>query len=108
MDEQLLEALKAYLEPEKMWTDAEEKQLSVLLRFSGSKILNQRFPFDDTVTFVPLRYQDLQVRIAAELYAKMGAEGQTSHSENGISRVWESADIAQGLLNEIVPVAGVI
>lgn len=108
MNEQLLDTLKTYLDPDKTWTEAEEKQLAVLLRFSGSKILNQRYPFDDSVSEVPVKYEMTQVRIAAELYAKMGAEGQTSHGENGIIRAWESADVAQGLLDEIIPLAGVI
>lgn len=108
--DQLLQDLKAYLtdSPNKVWKPFEEEQLILLLRFAGTKIINQRYPFDDTVVDVPVRYQDLQVRIAAELYAKLGAEGQTSHSENGIGRVWESADVAQSLLEEITPVVGVL
>lgn len=106
--DQLLQDLKTYLDPVKVWTSEEEGQLTLLLRFSGSKILNQRYPYDDTVTDVPARYQSLQVRIAAELYAKLGAEGQTTHSENGISRAWDSADVARGLLSEITPCVGVV
>lgn len=33
----------------------------------------------------------------AEVYAKSGAEGQVSHSENGISRVYKSAWISPSL-----------
>lgn len=106
--DQLLQDLKMYLDPKKVWTPEEEGQLTLLLRFSGNKILNQRYPYDDTTVDVPARYQSLQVRIAAELYAKLGAEGQITHSENGISRAWDSADVAQGLLNEITPYVGVI
>lgn len=106
--DQLLLDLKMYLDPNRVWTAEEEGQLALLLRFSGTKILNQRYPYDDTIADVPTRYQSLQVRIAAELYAKMGAEGQTTHSENGISRAWDSADVAQGLLNEITPYVGVV
>lgn len=103
----LVTTLETYLDPRKTWTDNEVAQLDLLLRFSASKILNQRYPYDDTVTEVPERYQMLQIRIAAELYAKMGAEGETSHSSNGINRAWESSDVAKGLLEEVIPVAGV-
>lgn len=106
--EQLVADLKTYLDPEKTWSSEEDAQLSLLLRFAGSKILTQRYPYDDTVSDVPARYHDLQIRIAAELYAKLGAEGQVSHSENGISRAWDSADIARGLLDEITPFVGVV
>ena len=34
-----------------------------------------------------------------EVYGKMGAEGQSSHSENGISRVYEGAWISNKVLN---------
>lgn len=104
MDEQL-EQLKLYLDPDKVWTESEENQLSLLLRFSASKIINRRYPFDDDITEVPAKYLNLQVRIAAELFAKMGAEGQTSHSENGINRVWDDADVAKSMLAEVVPKA---
>lgn len=104
----LIEELESYLDPGKTWSDEEATQLTMLLRFAASKIIDRRYPFDDTVTEVPARYHMLQIRIAAELYAKMGAEGQTAHSENGISRTWESADVAQGLLEQIVPYVGTI
>lgn len=107
MDE-LVETLKAYLDPTKEWADSESTQLSVLLRFAASKILNHLYPYNATQTEVPARYQDLQIRIAAELYARMGAEGQTSHGENGITRAWASSDVAQGLLEEITPMAGTL
>lgn len=106
--ETLVETLKAYLDPTKEWTEPESTQLSVLLRFAASKIISHLYPFDNTQTGVPVRYQDLQVRIAAELYARMGAEGQTSHGENGITRAWASSDVAQGLLEEITPMAGTL
>ena len=54
-------------------------------------------------TFVEDRYLDLQFRIALDLYNKQGAEGQETHSENGISRTFESSWISSQLLLEVVP-----
>lgn len=54
------------------------------------------------------RYLDLQYRCAIDLYNRTGAEGQVSHSENGISRVWGAEWISKELLNEVVPMCGVI
>lgn len=54
------------------------------------------------------QYLDLQYRCAIDLYNRTGAEGQTSHSENGISRHWGAEWISQELLNEVVPMCGVI
>jgi len=80
-----------------------------LLESAKYAILSRRYPFDDfpmNDTGTPIlenRYLDLQVRIAVHLYNKMGAEGQIAHSENGISRSWESGDIPESLLNQVTP-----
>lgn len=73
--------------------------------------LSLRFPYtpdDQLPTDVERRYQDWQYRAALEIYSKSGAEGQTAHSENGISRTWDSAGISEALKREIVPKCGVI
>lgn len=85
-------------------------------------ILARRFPYrewpvrtvtaeDGTTTeetYVEPRYEDLLYRCAVDLYNKTGAEGQTAHSENGVSRTYESAWISEQLLNEVVPMVGVL
>lgn len=60
------------------------------------------------MTAVPPRYDFNQVEIAAYLVNKRGAEGETAHSENGISRSYEDGDVPPTLLREIVPFASVI
>ena len=50
--------------------------------------------------------EDTQIQIAVELFSKRGAEGQTGHSENGISRSYESADVSPSLLKRITPLVG--
>ena len=60
------------------------------------------------VTVLEPRYLDLQYRCAIDLYNRTGAEGQVSHSENGISRGWGAEWISQELLNEVVPMCGVV
>lgn len=39
---------------------------------------------------------------------KRGAEGQTSHTENGVTRQYESADVPSSMLKAITPYCGVI
>lgn len=51
------------------------------------------------------RFDTLQVEIANDLIAKIGAEGQTSHSENGINRQWASSYVSPELLRRVVPYA---
>lgn len=53
------------------------------------------------------KYNSLVVRLAICSIAKYGAEGQTSHSENGISRGYDGGSTyPKALLQEIVPLAG--
>ena len=78
------------------------------LAIAGRKIINRAYPYDDTVTEVPRRYGYLQCDIANYLLNKRGAEGQTSHSENGINRSYESADVPESMLSEVTPHVGVL
>ena len=86
------------------WSD---EVLTSYLNIAGRKIINRAYPYDDTVTEVPRRYGYLQCDIATYLLNKRGAEGQTSHSENGVSRGYESADVPESMLREVIPHAGV-
>lgn len=54
---------------------------------------------------VEKKYLSSQISIAIEIYNKRGAEGQTSHNENGISRSYEKGDISPSLLSRITPIA---
>ena len=86
---------------------ADSELLSILVEQAEGIVLNRRYPFgipEDAI--VPTVYEHIQLQIAVELFSKMGAEGQTAHGENGISRSYESADISPSLLKRIVPVCG--
>lgn len=85
-----------------------DEVLSTYLTLAGSKIIAKAYPYDATVTDVPLQYHGLQVEIAAYMLNKRGAEGQTLHTENGITRTYESADVPASLLRTITPYCGVI
>ena len=77
------------------------------LNIAGRKIVNRAYPYDDTVTEVPRRYSYLQCEIATYLLNKRGAEGQVGHTENGINRSYEKADVPESMLSEIIPHVGV-
>lgn len=88
--------------------NAEDGLLSLLLTLAGQKILDRVFPYDENQTDVPARYQPKQLEIAVYLYGKRGAEGQTAHGENGISRTYESADVPESLMRGVTPFVGVV
>ena len=87
------------------WSD---EVLLTYLNIAGRKIINKAYPYDDTVEIVPRRYEILQCEIAAYLLNKRGAEGETSRSENGISRSYENADVPKSMLDVITPFCGVM
>ena len=86
---------------------ANDDLLSYLLELSEGIVLSRRYPFGAPEgATVPREYENIQIQIAVELYSKMGAEGQTSHDENGVSRTWEAGDVSPSLLRRIIPMVG--
>lgn len=95
--------LTALISPDTASTDL----LSYLLEQAEGIVLNKRYPFGvPEGATIPAMYEHIQLRVAIELFSKMGAEGQTGHSENGVSRSYESADVSPSLLKQIIPVCG--
>ena len=91
-----------------MTGETDEAVIDTYLAVAGQKIVSRAYPFDHTATEVPERYRLLQCEIAAYLLNRRGAEGQTAHSENGISRSYENADVPESMMSAIVPSCGVI
>lgn len=96
--------------------ETDEALLNDCIESAKNIYLSRRYPFIDppTVevegeeeTYVEPRFLDWQYRCALALYNKDGADGQVSHSENGISRSWGSESVPKELLAEIPPYAGV-
>jgi hypothetical protein len=85
-----------------------ELELEDVLESAKAVILSRRYPFGEQPLEIEDRYKDLQIRIAVEMYNKRGVEGQTAHSENGVSRTYSSANVSEELLREITPKAGVV
>lgn len=82
---------------------AEYDVLQSEIMVAETMILNKMYPFGyPDGTEVPARYERLQIKLAVELYNQRGAEGQSSHSENGTTRTWG----ANSILAQIVPNVG--
>lgn len=109
---------------------AQDGLLNLYLQMAEQKVLNKLYPYSkksnppdvfidcEKVTQleiehdsepdsnVPTKYSSIVVSIAQYLYLRRGSEGQKSHSENGISRSYESADIPDSMLEDITPMVG--
>ena len=103
-NEEKITALRAMLGD----TDDEDTVLSAYLQMAGQKIINRAYPYKPDVEEVPRQYETLQVEIALYMLNKRGAEGQLSHSENGISRSYENGDVPASMLKSVTPYVGAI
>lgn len=90
-----------------MTDETDGEVVSAFLSLAGESVYRHADPYgvSDRETMLE-RYAGVQVRAAAYLLNKRGADGQTSHSENGISRGYESGDLPDSLLREITPLCG--
>ena len=102
-NEEKLKNLAVLISPDK----ASDDLLVYLLSAAEGIVLNRRYPFghpEDAT--VPKAYEHIQLKIAVELFSKMGAEGQTAHDENGVKRTYEAGDVSNSLLRQITPLVG--
>ena len=101
----LLRTMVGQTDNNENWTD---EVLLAYLNIAGREIIRRAYPFKEDVTEVPDKYNTLQCEIANYLLNKRGAEGETAHSENGISRSYESASVPESMLKSVIPHCGVI
>lgn len=69
--------------------------------------VNDRRHFISTDTeLFESKYKSIVIRLCISSFAKMGAEGELAHSENGVSRTYAgAAEYPNDILKEIVPLA---
>lgn len=86
----------------------EDNIFNLKLKQAKHIALETLYPFNKEITELPLRVaEDWQVRCAIELYNKMGEEGYTSYSENGLSYTKSTGLISKELMEELLPKADV-
>jgi hypothetical protein len=107
LDTEKLQMLKTLLD---IADTRQDPVLDAYLRIGKDTVMRYAYPCGvpagDEPVF-PDRYDILQVRIAEALYLRAGAEGETSHSENGVSRSYLTDGVPKHLLSQIVPFAGI-
>lgn len=99
IDEKIIQ-METGIAPDKADMDVLQSELLA----AETMILNKMYPFGyDEGVVVPARYERLQIKLAIELYTQRGAEGQASHTENGITRTWPSVS---RILAQVIPHCG--
>jgi len=82
--------------------------LATYLSLAEGVVIRKAYPFGTGEEAMPAKYDRTQVEIAAYMIQKMGAEGETAHSENGVTRYYSDADIPSSLLRRIIPIGVVL
>ena len=105
LETSLLNDVVTYLQDD--FEEGQQDVLLILIKNSIREVCNRRYPFGYTEkqkADAVSKYYNVIFDVAVYLYAKQGAEGQTSHNENSISRGYESAGIPESYLSSITPV----
>lgn len=92
----------------RMTGEEDEVIIGTFFEIAGRKILEKCYPYRSDVTEVPAKYLGTQIEITAYLLNKRGAEGETAHDENGISRSYEAASVPDSMLKGVMPFASTI
>jgi len=94
-------------------TEADDDDAVLLSYLEQAKaiILNRMYPYLDDTAYegltIPKRFEYKQIRIAAYLLNKRGAEGEVQHIENGIHRNYKNADVPEDMLWDVFPMVGI-
>jgi hypothetical protein len=83
------------------------EMIQTYLALAANRILNRVWPFGGAPTEWPTQYDLVQVQLTVRMVARRGGEGETAHSENGISRTYGSVD-DEDILQQLVPYVGVV
>lgn len=84
---------------------ATNKKVDYCLLLAKSAILNRLNK--ESITEVPERYVGVQLQLAVRYFNRQGAEGESTHDENGIKRTYGSVN-DEDLLSEVTPYAKVV
>lgn len=84
-----------------------DETLKTYIEIAGKEILNWKYHLiggvPDSAVSVPSLEEAKQVYAVIAGYTHAGAEGQSSHSENGISRVFKYGDMLQYIHENVLP-----
>lgn len=89
--------------------ESNDELLFDILESAKNLIMLKRFPFiDETPLELENKYIELQLQIAVRMYNKIGAEGETAHTESGVSRSYGSSAEYEDLLARVIPKGAVL
>ena len=109
MKSELIQTVKAYLQANG-YDVPDDSVLAILYDFVVEKFNDRRCYSDDfseaKIEKDHIKHKATITMAMIDIESKVGAEGETSHSENGISRSYESAYISSNIFSGIFPYVG--
>ena len=91
-----------------MSDETDDTTISAFLSMAGDVVYNYVDPFKTSDKLDVLEhYGSTQTKLAAYYLNKRGWDFESSHSENGVNRIYETGDIPQSILKELTPKVGV-
>lgn len=90
---------------------SEDTLISTYLTAAQQEIIYWRYsyvPSDSIPVEVPAEYEMTQINAVVAGYSISGAEGEVTHSENGISRTFKYEDMLAYIRSHVIPFARVI
>jgi hypothetical protein len=90
---------------------SEEARIGVYLTLAKAEIISWVFGYTDkdiNACELPTQYDTLQINAVIAGYSINGAENQTSHNENGISRSFKHSDMSDYIRSNATPFVGVM
>ena len=107
-DSEKLLMVKTILEIPSEDTSSDEL-ISAYLLLAKAEILAWRYSYAAAAPEnVPAEYETTQVMAVVAGYSQGGAEGQLTHSENGIQRIFKHADMVAYIRAHVIPVCKIM
>lgn len=105
-DTEKIARIKLYLGISNVEQDA---LIAAYVEDAGREILQYRYSYANAIpNSVPTEYETVQIQAVIAGYGIRGAEGQTSHNENGINRVFKYEDMVAYIRSHVIPIARVL
>ena len=86
--------------------DATDDVVAVYLNLASNAMLERLYPYDESKTEIPSRYDTIQCELAARYFLRRGGQGEINHEENGVNRNYATVD-DEDILKRLTPFAKV-
>lgn len=102
--DKVTELTRALVGDEERFSDC----IDVYVQIAKDAVTARLYPFEPYADYgsVPEKFHSRTAEIACYLINKQGAEGETTHTENGVSRTYGAANIPASYFVGIVPFCG--